>query len=111
MHSSIDIERGIDHADSEYPALYQLLAGYFHEDWPEEYPSADDALRAFRAEAPPGAIRAAVLEVERLLAEQLSDGDLGRLLMEGFRLNYVPERDGRTHREWLQHVREQLGAD
>ena len=33
MNGTIDIDMAIDNAATDYPALAQLLAGYYHQDW------------------------------------------------------------------------------
>jgi hypothetical protein len=104
MNHTIDIEATITGADSEFPALFQLFGGYFHEDWRDEHAQPAAALAAFKAEAPPEAVREAVAELDRLLTAGLDDAALARLLQEGFACNYVPSRDGVSPTTWLQHV-------
>jgi CdiI immunity protein len=110
MHGTIDIEQTIATADSEYPALFQLFGGYFHQDWHEEYVTTRDAVNAFVHEAPPQAVRAAVEELDRLLAQRLDESALSRLLQEGFDCNYVPQVDEMTNRDWLAQLRDLLGG-
>jgi len=103
-----DIEVLIADADSEFPALFQLFGGYFHEDWRADYTQPGAALAAFTAEAPPEAVREAAAELERLLGAGLDDAVLSRLLDAGFACNYVPSRDGLTSTAWLGEVRAAL---
>ena len=108
MNDTIDMEAVIADADSEFPALFQMFGGYFHEDWRGEYAQPDAALAAFKAEAPPEAVRAAAAELERLLGAGFDDAALTTLLDAGFACNYVPSRDGITSTAWLNQVRETL---
>jgi len=109
MHGTIDIEATIAGADSEFPALFQLFGGYFHQDWHEEYATTRDAVSAFVREAPPDAVSAAVRELDQLLAMDLDEAALSRILREGFDCNYVPQVDELTNRDWLVQLRELLG--
>ncbi|MFD2882572.1 contact-dependent growth inhibition system immunity protein [Pseudomonas lini] len=38
---------------ARFPALFQFLAGYFHEDWSCDHESEDDVVRSFVAESSP----------------------------------------------------------
>ena len=91
-----------------YADLARLLGGYLHQDFPEEYGSADGAVRAF-AEDGPERVDGAAAEIGGLLDEDRSDADLAALLT---RLGscHRPESDGHTPRSWLAHVRELLTA-
>jgi len=104
--TTMDVDTIIARADRDFPALYQLFGGYFHEDWAEEHATPDAAVRAFVAEAPREAAAAARSELDRLLASGLSDAALTRLLEDGFHSDHVPQRAA----EWLVGVRETLGA-
>ena len=37
MNGTIDIDIAIDNAATDYPALAQLLAGYYHQDWRQDH--------------------------------------------------------------------------
>jgi len=108
MHGTIDLERTIETADDQFPALFQLFGGYFHQDWREEYTSADDALAAFKNEAPIGALHDALVEIDEVMSLQLDDPDLGRLLTDGLASNYMPHTDGLSNTQWFVHLRNVL---
>ena len=108
MHGIIDIEATIAGADSEFPALFQLFGGYFHQDWHEDYATTRDAASAFVRDAPPDGVRAAVRELDQLLDMRLDEATLSRLLREGFDCNYVPQVDELTNHDWLVQLRQLL---
>jgi len=108
MHGTIDIEATIARADSEFPALFQLFGGYFHQDWHDEYATTAAAATTFRLEAPPAAVGAALAEIERVLAMRLDERTLGRLLHDGFGCSYVPQVDELSNEQWLRQLRAQL---
>jgi hypothetical protein len=109
MNGTIDTDI-IDHAGANYPALNQLLAGYFHEDWQEDHASPAAAVQAFLREASPATVEAAAREIDRLLGLGLDDAALTQVLIEGLDCNYVAETDGLTSIAWLTGVRDRLGG-
>jgi hypothetical protein len=111
MNELSRVDETIAGADSEFPALFQLFGGYFHQDWRDEHPSPAAAISAFVGEAPRDAIIAAGAEIDRLLAARFSDEELARVLAEGFGGNYVPEHDGLTVSRWLAEIRASLRGD
>ncbi len=110
MSTVMDIETIIAGADREYPALYQLFGGYFHQDWREEYADPDAAVHAFLEEAPPDAVIAAREELDDLLARGLGEDSLRALLERGFDCNYVPDNQGERPSHWLESLRGGLRA-
>ena len=105
MSTTMDVEAVIAEADREFPALYQLFGGYFHEDWRAEHATPDAAVKAFADEAPPDAVAAARSELDRLQSAGFDDHALARLLHAGFGSDYVPSDDGITTSQWLANVR------
>lgn len=108
MSDADDIDTAVAAVDTEFPALFQLFGGYFHEDWQSEHASPAAALSAFVEEAPADAVRAAVRELDRLLQLPIGEEGVQRMLEDGFDCNYVPEGDGMSASEWLGVVRQRL---
>jgi hypothetical protein len=109
MNGTIDVET-IAHAAADYPALTQLLAGYYHQDWREDHVSPDAALQAFIRDASAETVAAAASEIDRLLSAGYDDTALNQMLVDGFDCNYVAETDGLTAAAWLAQVRDSLRA-
>jgi hypothetical protein len=107
MNGTIDVDT-IAHAGADYPALTQLLAGYYHQDWRVDHASPDAALQAFVRDASAETVAAASSEIDRLLGAGYDAAALAQLLMDGFDCNYVAETDGLTAPEWLTQVRDSL---
>jgi len=87
---------------TRYPTLDYFFGVYLHEDWPDDYGNEWTALDAFMAEGPaedPQLFRA---DVTRLLAEDPSEDDLRKLILDDLGCYLNPEVDGWTYREWLQ---------
>lgn len=109
MNGTIDADT-IEHAAADYPALTQLLAGYYHQDWRDEHASSDDALQAFVRDASAETVAAAAAEIDRLLSAGYDDTALVQLLVDGFDCNFVAETEGLTSTQWLIQMRDSLRA-
>jgi hypothetical protein len=108
MNGTIDIDMAIDNAATDYPALAQLLAGYYHQDWRQDHATPDAALHAFVDDASPDTVIAASNDIDRLVDAGLDDAGLTRMLADGFDCNYVPSANGLTPAGWLTHIRDRL---
>jgi len=111
MNGTIDINLAIDNAAADYPALAQLLGGYYHQDWQQDHGTPDAALHAFVADASPDTVTAASDEIEGLIEAGFDDAGLARMLADGFDCNYVPVANGLTAAGWLRHIRDVLGSE
>ncbi len=107
MNSTMDVD-AIESAEADYPALAQLLAGYYHQDWQQDHSSPAAALQAFKRDASAETVTAAASEIDRLLGVGFDDADLAQLLAEGLDCNYMPANDGLTNTAWLGTVRDGL---
>ncbi|MGH7686220.1 MAG: contact-dependent growth inhibition system immunity protein [Candidatus Dormibacteria bacterium] len=105
MNSSSDVIDAAARAEHDFPALARFFGGYFHQDWQEEYGSSTAAVAAFVRDAPAAGAAKTAAELDRVLALDLDDPALGRLLYDGFECNYVPQVDELSNRAWLQRVR------
>jgi CdiI immunity protein len=108
MNGTIDIDMTIDTAATDYPALAQLLAGYYHQDWRQDHATPDAALHAFVDDASPDTVIAASNDIDRLVDAGFDDAGLTRMLADGFDCNYVPSANGLTPAGWLTHIRDRL---
>ena len=92
---------------SDYPALENFLAAYFHQDWAVEQPTPEAVVDYYRDSESPEQVAATREDLARLLARDLDDDALGAL---AHRLGseYDPTRDGGTWRGWLQDVQARL---
>ena len=106
----IDVDAMIGNADADFPALYQLFGGYFHQDWTLEYAAWTEAADNFVIEAPPHLRADAVTEIARILAARLDEDVLGRLLYPGLQCNMVPGALGLGYAEWLTALGQRLNS-
>ena len=84
--------------------LTKLFRTYLHQDYDLSYRSVEDAIRAYRAQAPKNEVASTVAEIDALFASKLSDDGLYReLRSRGF--IFYPPRDGETAHAWLSRAR------
>lgn len=92
---------------SDYPALENFLAAYFHQDWQAEHATPDAVVAYFRGSESPQQVAATGEELAVLLASDEDDAALGRTA-RALGCEYDPTRDGGTWRGWLQGVQAAL---
>jgi hypothetical protein len=95
--------------DRQFPNLFQVLGGYLNQDFDLDFDSPDAALRAAADEQGDEQVAGAIREIEDLLASELGDDELMRLV-ERLTAGYSPELEGWSARPWLRHVRDLLTA-
>ncbi len=93
-------------ATERYPETLQFLGGYLHQDWPEDYATADEAVRVAIAESDAKRLRGVERELPTLL--RLPEDDLRAVLAE--LCDYYPPGDGRSWRGWLEEVHRAVSA-
>jgi len=76
----------------EFPALWQFLGAYLHQDWRHEHPSPEAAFRDFLDEEPGLAVETAA-ELAAVLASGRDEDALKSLVLEGGSF-YLPSNDG-----------------
>ena len=85
---------------TQYPALWQFLGAYLHQDWHLDYPDEWAALEDF-LEGEQALVGPLVDDVQRVLNSPLSDDEVSDLILrEGASLRPEPG----TARDWLQRV-------
>jgi CdiI immunity protein len=95
-------------ANTPLGSLDYLVGCYFHLDWRLEGETVEDVLDLF-ARSDPHRVLPARDEAASLLEQGLPEDELGTdLRARG--LQYRPEGDGLTYREWLELVIRQLTA-
>jgi hypothetical protein len=88
--------------EEQYPALWQFLGAYLHQDWPDEYESPSAALRDFVSGEPRYA-EDLPAEIEQVLSSTADDAALDETLgnLGSF---FVPSRAGQSPRDWLRRM-------
>lgn len=89
-----------------FDVLGQLFGCYFHQDWPSEFESDVEALRAIATTEPREQVVAGLDEVEKLLSIHRSETELREIMIDEVGCYFEPQSVGMSYREWLGRVRE-----
>lgn len=95
-------------AKDAYPATLQLHLAYFHQDWGEEYGTAENAVAMFIQRSDLAPLLAG--ETRRILDTFESEEDLDSFFETRMGSDFIPELDGFTWRSFLQWVVERSAA-
>lgn len=91
----------------DFPALWQFLGGYFHQDWMNDAPDPSTVVDLFLNESNREQIAGVLSELTRLLNQDCSDDELQALLLKiGCDVHFP--FFGVTARQWLVSVRGQI---
>ena len=94
--------------DAAYPRAYQLLGGYFNQDWYFEYDgSAQAALNDYVSAFDALDLARTASEIDTILTKNSDDGL--KQLLRTLHHSYMYEDDGYTARTWLEAIRDRLG--
>lgn len=91
-------------SNTHYPNLRHLLGSYLHQDYADEFSSADEAVRAFADREPPETVTAAAAEIDAILSDSRFQTDANARLAE-LDCSYDPTADGLSPAAWLKTVR------
>ena len=98
----------------KYEELCQLMGGYLHEDFAEEFGSPWNAVDSFVDGSPDWAPLVSS-QIREILASVTSEEDLAQVVHHVLGSAYSVTADGWTYREWLEavanRVEEALRAD
>jgi hypothetical protein len=86
---------------TEFKVLEQLLGGYFHQDWVDEFETEAFVLQTIVQLEPKEKIESGAMEIQRLLAMSLSEVDLKALIVEQIGCYFDPTSEKKTYRHWL----------
>lgn len=89
-----------------YPALWQFLGAYLHQDWRDDYADTNGALSDFMTGEPAFA-PALISEIDRLLATTQGSADTEAAILE-LGSFFVPSASGDDPRAWLLRMRDDV---
>ena len=92
---------------STFAGVTELVRGYFHEDWVDDYSGPWDVVDDFMDDRPQ-LVAKLPEEVDRVLQEYPSEEHLKQLLLYELRCGYYIEADGWTYRGWLSAVADRV---
>lgn len=89
---------------TRFPALFQLLAGYFHEDWRCDHESEDDAVRSFVTDSSLETISQVKDELQVVLRTIQREEELQIFLFEEIGCSYYYPYAWPSGKAWLEHI-------
>jgi len=92
----------------QFPLLWQLFGGYFHQDWMVVHRDEDAAIRTFVFDGDAEEAYRSVTQLDNFLALGLTEQELEHAMHVDLSCEYDPEPDGRTMTYWLRWVRDTL---
>jgi len=102
------IPRSATVMSSRYYTLMNVLGGYFHQDWKLEAASPEAVIQHILEDVPHETIAEAASELRGLLRETMDENALEAFMMNPLGVCYDPGADGKSMRQWLEEVLEQL---
>lgn len=93
----------------DYPALYQFFGGYVHQDWPEEFGTIEEAVRAYLINEPDDIKQKTQSELSQLI-RKIETGESDETILEQLGCYYDPYSDGMTILGWLRLLKEEFRA-
>jgi hypothetical protein len=89
---------------TKFPALFQFLAGYFHQDWRCDYETEDDVVRSFIADSSVETISRVEDELQLVLRTIPSEDELQRFLFDEIGCAYYYPHAWPSGKAWLEHI-------
>ena len=94
--------------NEKFPRLEQFFGCYFHQDWMAEYKNEEMAVKGYVHDVGSTEASHMLQDLEHLMALDLSEKELGKVLVEDLQCDYNPDPDGISMRDWLRWVRSTL---
>lgn len=95
--------------NKKYSQLQQLLAGYFNQDWVDDYNNADDVISSFIFESSIETLKSAHRELKALLLTDKTEQELQDFLFTDIGCGYYYPYEWKSGKLWLKHIDSLLG--
>lgn len=86
-------------------AFYRVISPYLDQDWADEFQDSAEALAAAVASEPEEMFGDVCKEIDALLASNLNEDDLEKIIRDQAGCYFAPESEGHTYRSWLKEAR------
>ncbi|CAG0936757.1 hypothetical protein TFLX_05645 [Thermoflexales bacterium] len=90
--------------------LFQLLGGYFNEDWDLEADDDRGIVEFFMKQEPRETIQQTLNELQTLLGQKKSEDELNKIVFGELHCRYNPTADGLTTSQWLASLANQIDS-
>jgi hypothetical protein len=88
--------------------LFQLLGGYFNEDWDLEADDDQGVVELFMKQESREKIQQTLNELRSLLGQKKSEDELNKIVFDELHCRYSPTADGLTTSQWLASIADQI---
>lgn len=92
----------------KYPLIYDLLCGYFNQDWNCDYDSPEEVIRTFARDGSKKDLEKAIQELRILLKEEHTSKEWEQIIYHNFGCEYRPDYKENTLKEWLEMILKQF---
>ncbi|MNY31016.1 hypothetical protein D3C86_1651570 [compost metagenome] len=89
---------------TRFPALFQFLAGSFHQDWNCDHATEEDVIRSFVAESSIETLSRVKSELQAVLSTIQAEEELQDFLFEEIGCSYYYPCAWPSGKAWLEHV-------
>jgi hypothetical protein len=96
--------------EDEFPYLWTLLAGYFHEDWDLDASDWQGVVEHYRSHALQNEVTGLRYDVARILDAFRAEMQLERIVLRDMGCQYDP-RPGYSVRSWLKAIVQQISDE
>ncbi|MBK9453873.1 MAG: hypothetical protein IPN95_31665 [Bacteroidetes bacterium] len=93
-----------------YEELTNFFAGQYHNQWPEEYGTWENALSDVCRRSSIPWLKLIMNELTTLLAFKLDEATLKVIITKECHANYHAPADGHSYQEWLEKLRSKLAG-
>lgn len=93
----------------DFEAVKEFFSAYFHEDWCSDAEDSTQVVAEYLRERPDRAtLRSIARGIQLLVERHTPDDEMENVLFREFGCYYLPSADGRSAREWLQEVGDEI---
>ena len=86
-------------------AFSRVISPYLDQDWPDEFQDSSEALSAAVSSEPEEMFGDVCREIDDLLASDLTEEDLEKIVRDQAGCYFAPQSEGHTYRSWLKEAR------
>jgi len=90
--------------NKQFPELHDFFGAYFHQDWPAEYQTAEQALDAFLAESDLEILETVLQELGVLLKQRKTECEMKEYLLRELSCYYSYWTAWETSEAWLHDI-------
>lgn len=95
---------------NKFPELFQFLAGYFNQDWMEDFNSSVEVIDSFAHEEPETFVNDVRRELRELIESNYNEEELAKII-DDLGCEYIPTVEYESVLSWLKFIENRLAQD